>query len=99
MSYEGYVQCLCEDGHYFEVDAHDRFDECDNCFFCEKKVVWTNNVDETNGNADGHIDMDQFIQLTEVVEKCESCGHRNIKELAKYSIPTKEETEIFIRRY
>ena len=46
MSYEGYVQYICEDGHYTVTDAYEVF--YDNCN-CGKCMKWHCSVDVTNG--------------------------------------------------
>lgn len=81
MSYEGYVQKICGNGHYFRVDA---YDDCsgpwadgekpgaDNCPVCGKEAVWRNSVDETNGENYGFIDLTPYEihphKRTEVTE-------------------------------
>lgn len=48
MSYEGYVQAICANGHYF---THDCYGE-ENCRICHARAVETHNVDETNGEPE-----------------------------------------------
>ena len=50
MSYEGYEQAICENGHYQEVDA---YFSCENCRTCGAPIKWTNSVEETNGGPGG----------------------------------------------
>jgi hypothetical protein len=53
MSYEGYSQCICSNGHYFEHDAY-----CDGfCPYCGLGSSWDNSVDQTNGEAYGEIPL------------------------------------------
>ena len=48
MSYEGYVEYLCEKGHHWAVDSvYDEYD--DTCPRCNQKASWSHDVDETNG--------------------------------------------------
>lgn len=57
MSYEGYVQVLCANGHYSTYDCWDDpfglgyGEETVNpiCNVCGAKLVWRNGVDITNG--------------------------------------------------
>lgn len=53
MSYEGYEQFLCEDGHLYTLDAFWFWNESEDgtCPIpgCGKKPVWNNSVDQTNG--------------------------------------------------
>ena len=52
MSYEGSLQRLCRIGHYSNVSVYDDGPEqCD----CGAGFVWTNSVDETNGDHVGVI--------------------------------------------
>ena len=93
MSYEGYEQCLCENGHYFIKDA---WDEERPCPYCQSPIVWENSVDETNCDSVGfiqHEDLNKFIIAPRVMEKCECCGQVKPSAPAIYRIPTKEETE------
>lgn len=48
MSFEGYMQYLCPEGHEFHVGA---FEETDNdvCPHCGQLPVWCHTVDQTNG--------------------------------------------------
>ncbi len=48
MSYEGYVEKLCSNGHLSSVDAHDDYEE-DKCHRCKKPFVFIHHVDQTNG--------------------------------------------------
>ncbi len=75
MSYEGYTQYICGNGHYWDVDVYDDTTSNACCPDCESEYVWENSVDLTNGSYD--IDgnrMDGYIEL-EIVnqEKCEHC--------------------------
>jgi hypothetical protein len=79
MSYEGYVQYLCKNGHYWTVDAYDDYEStCPDCCCpdCRERPYWENCVDETNGSycdcqngegcehcVDGRIDG--YIELEE----------------------------------
>jgi predicted RNA-binding Zn-ribbon protein involved in translation (DUF1610 family) len=55
MSYEGYSQCICKCGYYYEVDAAD---SDYNCPKCGQMYAWCNSVDETNYNDDGIVPWD-----------------------------------------
>ena len=92
MSYEGYEQVLCENGHYFTFDCYDYWQE-DKwvCPICGAKSAWSNMVDVTNGSWDVETNerIDGFINLQILDEcKCEHCG--SILE-KRYKIPTDEE--------
>jgi hypothetical protein len=87
MSYEGSVQNICANGHYSTQDTYDDHNTCQ----CGAAFVWTNQVDETNCEEYGYIEMKQFIREPEQVCTCH-CGHQhNIRE-ALYRIPSEAET-------
>ena len=48
MSYEGYERGLCENGHLLTADCYIGLpDKCE----CGKPIVWSEGVDETNGEG------------------------------------------------
>lgn len=47
MSYEGYDEFLCEDGHYFTQGCWE--DPTSGCPYCGKEMKYTHSVDQTNG--------------------------------------------------
>lgn len=56
MSYEGYEEFLCQNGHYWTVDAmtmihgdNEEKDKARICAVCHHKAVYVASVDETNG--------------------------------------------------
>lgn len=96
MSYEGYVQCICLNGHRF--DWWDIY-SCQEpiCDFCKAKAAFSNSVDQTNGEDVGYIHeesfIDNFLVTEEVIETCEHCGHKERKEPKVFRIPSKKEAE------
>ena len=85
MSYEGYVQYLCEKGHYSSEDCY--MEELQKCPICGKKIVWRNGVDVTNGSFDTHNGerIDGYVELEiKSQRKCKECG--SILE-TQYHIP------------
>lgn len=52
MSFEGYYQCVCKNGHYFEIDVYEDRDKCVDCF---QDIIFKNTVDETNCESAGYI--------------------------------------------
>jgi len=77
MSFDGYFQLICENGHaYYEG----LFGEEENalCPYCNKKCIWWNLVDSTN-------DCGKPITLELIKQRhCSKCG--SILE-EKYKIP------------
>lgn len=47
MSYEGYTEFLCKNGHYYCVDIHAPAGEV--CPICGEKAAYSSEVDLTNG--------------------------------------------------
>ena len=57
MSYEGFEEYLCEDGHYTTQDAMAWMHGCGGseiCSVCQKRIAWSHAVDETNGYDEDH---------------------------------------------
>ncbi len=63
MSYEGYVEYICEDGHYYTIDVYDTIDAFDEtlkskssaCKFCDKAIRYIHHVDQTNGYEESDL--------------------------------------------
>lgn len=87
MSYEGYTQTLCINGHYKEIDCNDNIEKY--CKKCKKELVWFNSVDLTNGsyNQKGKR-IDGYINLK--VSKRIVCKHCKTALDIIYKIPKKE---------
>lgn len=96
MSYEGYEQLICENGHYWEEDALQMFEEYGVCRICQGKVAWSNSVDQTNGPSQGEILYEvlkeKFLLTPEVVEVC-NLGHPHQKSPDIFRVPTRDETK------
>jgi len=90
VSYEGYDQYLCGNGHYWSQDCYDDSRECPEC---KQPPVWWNAVDETNCMAWGYIDVDKFIATPAVNVTCPTCNHVSQSSPPIYRIPTKDETD------
>lgn len=91
MSYEGYVEGLCEDGHYHSWDCWD--DPPLQCnaptgknTMCGKTWVWSNPVDQTNGSGE---EFEAKLEVFEEVktETCPTCNHTEIVAAIRYKIP------------
>lgn len=57
MSYEGYEEFLCENGHYYTAACAFESESTAKCPHCKKKTKWWNAVDQTNG-------MDEDVPAT-----------------------------------
>ena len=88
MSFEGYYEKLCEDGHLTTFDVYYYF-KPDKCR-CGKEFVWWHIVDVTNGmdeeTGEG-MPTDFEILSEEKVETCNCCNHTNVIEEVRYKIP------------
>jgi hypothetical protein len=95
MSYEGYVQYICTNGHYAVRDAYDDYDlDGENewkCKVCGSGSAWSNCVDQTNGSfgdngerIDGHVEPEV---LQEFKCTCSCCGHVHQSAPTIYKIP------------
>ena len=90
MSFEGYYQVLCENGHLNTWDVYSSPEENIRCH-CGKKFVWKNLVDQTNGSFDNNNRIDGYVELeieTKAEEcKCSKCGNTHKTGLDTYKIP------------
>jgi len=85
MSWEGYYQLICKNGHYWTDDASYMDDQDCICPICKSKPVWHNTVDITNGSFEGKRRIDGYKSLKPYqVIKCPTC--KTTLE-AKYKIP------------
>ena len=99
MSFEGYYQVLCKNGHLYENDVYNTDLEEWKCW-CGESVAWYNIVDQTNGvydydyetgeedtctRIDGYVELE--IDKLEECEVCDKCGSRVVKKAATFKIP------------
>lgn len=89
MSFEGYYQVLCENGHLYLLDIWDEDITLNTykCKFCGAKKAFSHTVDQTN---DEGIKVIFEIDVPAKFEECHTCGHKKIIELNRYKIPTKD---------
>jgi hypothetical protein len=100
MSYEGYEQHICKNGHYFERDVspNDMWGSDDAvCSFCAATSAWENSVDTTNGGEDGKIPfevLEQKFLISRAENKvCPTCNHSEQVSKDVFRIPTNDETD------
>jgi hypothetical protein len=96
MSFEGYIQALCEHGHLTNFDIYDfpifpEFADDPVCKSCGCKIVWKNTVDQTNSGNEGIITKFK-VKTPEKTDRC-NLGHVHILEAATYYIPDEQETK------
>lgn len=93
MSYEGYSQFLCKNGHGWTSDCMNTGMslEENKCFTCGEPAVWENMVNVTNGSFEGDERIDGYVELELLTEKkCEHCD--SILERTYKQPKTKRET-------
>lgn len=101
MSYEGYTQNICDNGHLFDSSEGyfgDYSDNNNHCPDCKATTAWSNSVDQTNGDEVGIIPVEQFQKLLiskAVVQTC-NLGHPHQISPAIYRLPKEGE---LIRHY
>lgn len=95
MSYEGYSQNLCANGHLYNTDCYSTSEEriCSEPG-CGSESVFSNEVDQTNGGDQGVINDWSSLQIEGAVhKKCGCCEHISLVSAARYRIPTQSEQE------
>jgi hypothetical protein len=97
MSYEGYEQHLCQNGHRFDVHLGETL----SCPECEAPSAFCNSVDQTNGEEWGAILGGSWETLRVTSEEYEACnlGHQHLVKPATYRAPTPEELKSFRHWY
>jgi len=101
MSYEGYTQYWCENGHYQAIDVYDDYfnDSQFSCPHCDGAEAFRNSVNLTNGSYEydedeTQIRIDGFIEpeLLDEGQVCTcDCGHIHMLGPAVYAVPEREE--------
>jgi hypothetical protein len=90
MSYEGYDQYVCVNGHYEARDCHTPMKKCPTC---GERFVWENAVDQTNGDGwKEHSEIELALQaaeqrgrdncLVEVVAWLRATGYKREHDIA-----------------
>lgn len=94
MSYEGYVQYLCRNGHYFHLGYDYGEGPEPTCPHCKAPVAMENSVDTTNCDDYGIITpevLESLVVTKAKVEVCPTCKHEKQIEPEVHRIPTEEE--------
>lgn len=100
MSYEGYEQLLCKNGHYDTADCW--YNDLQPCRVCGEKIVWINSVDETNGSFCGECNpQGSFYTAAEIdgsfcgecKDGCEYCDNGRIDGYVELEIEQEETYE------
>lgn len=97
MSYEGFEQHICANGHHFNTGPTYSFDDDDKpiCLICNAKSIFCNCVDDTNCENLGVILEKDWKKLLLTPEESKICnlGHLHVVKEATYRVPSKEELE------
>lgn len=92
MSYEGYEQHICNNGHLYNSPSSIMVDS-EHCHICGAQSAWINMVDDTNGESVGIIlDFSKFELFPAKTETCNCCGNAKVTP-AIYRIPNKNEAK------
>lgn len=94
MSYEGYEQVLCKNGHLFnmyDIGYTELEDDCYKCPSCKTKPVWYNCVDQTNDSGDEYVIKLEVLtaQENEVVIDKYGKKHMLVVKEETYKLPKK----------
>ncbi|KKN57999.1 hypothetical protein LCGC14_0556570 [marine sediment metagenome] len=99
MSYSGFSQFLCKNGHYWEMDCMTlpnlmyEEDVKQKCPVCNEEEVWENMVNITNGSwDDDETRIDGYVELKLKIKRsgvCSACGEEHVCE-KRYLIPKKK---------
>jgi len=85
MSFEGYYQRLCNNGHLSEEDVYSSCNEHYwHCTVCKEPLAWWNLVDQTNSQDEGKISLQEKSPATDC--QCH-CGHIHVAVAKTYYIP------------
>lgn len=93
MSYEGYCQFLCSNGHLWEEGENYGSKDYGPCPDCGAGIVFQNSVDQTNCDEVGIIIQKEWnkLEISEEVNKKCDLGHIHRIEPARYRVPSKDE--------
>jgi len=98
MSYEGFIQVLCKNGHYHGIDCYElpifSTEEGQDwypdqpvwtCPICGSNAFWTNNVDVTNGSFDEDGNrIDGYVEIQKEEISVDEAKLNLVKTLASY---------------
>lgn len=90
MSFEGYYRMLCENGHLTSAEAIGFNDpEEEPCIICQKKIVWWEIIDMTNGSDEANPETKLEIKKKAKIIICPTCNRPETITECTYKIPTK----------
>lgn len=87
MSYEGYEQWLCGQGHLTIYDCYESPERLNwKCPVCQSGVALVDCVDQTNDSGNP-MKFEVFIPAE--ICHCEKCGNQHVIEPTRYVVPEK----------
>lgn len=91
MSWEGYSQNFCQNGHFFHGSAE--YGVVPDACSCGASISLQNIVDDTNFENHGVIPPEVLQTLLINAEETATCnmGHVHVTKMAVFRIPSKEE--------
>ncbi len=95
MSYEGYVQYICESGHYYTGPAL-YGEPNESVCQCGKTAAWSNDVDDTNCDEYGIVPvavLRESLLISEAQTQTCNLGHSHTVKEEVWRVPTPEETK------
>ena len=103
MSYEGFEQHICANGHYYTTYASGYYCDTPNCPECNAQSAFCNSVDQTNGPSQGELmypqDFAHLLVRDAVWDTCPHCQHTKLISAAVYRIPTHLEMQSYRHYY
>lgn len=100
MSYEGYTEYLCENGHYYTRDAYESYyTEEKKCPYCVSEAVWSNGVDQTNDSGFKFGTDRLIVKDAAVYDECECCGNKRLLQRETYHIPGEKQMSEYRKDY
>ena len=96
MSFEGYYQILCKNGHLYiqDVYEYEQDDEPWKCPDCGEGKAWIHTVDQTNGSDPQTGEGMPFklkVKTPQQVKVCTKCSAATVLRSTTYEIPEEEE--------
>ena len=85
MSFEGFFQILCKNGHYEERDIYDHSHGSYKCPICGAGVQWANIVNQTNVEEVGRVALKLTERFTSCA--CPTCDGHGRLTVPIYEIP------------
>jgi hypothetical protein len=85
MSYKGHQQLWCKSGHYTTEPGDYEYEATKTCAICKQEIVFSNHVDDTNGEQEGRIEP--VLATPTVYCTCSTCNVRHVSKHPTYEIP------------